>query len=1161
MKKKSASQSAFFNLRLLAGVFIALAAIFMALLGLGVFSVASTAQAQPQRHKFIIDPNLGIFSPGFDCSKIHELGIDKQENMRAGAIIIACGEGIGGTAYDSETAISARSGTFNSSTFSRNLIKNLPSSPLFIGSADVDVVLPDGAFPHVTQSESMEWCGANNTCVVNYNDSRTAPNCYSGISYSSDGGATWHASQQLCSGHGTNFGDPIVVFNAHLNMWFAGDLATGCGGQGVGMWTSPDGITWTAGACAANTGSGDRESMWVDNNPASPFYGRMYVSFNDFAVGGALKVVYSDNGTTWVAPVTLNAGFIRDIQVTGDLQGGGNVYVASMNEGSGGGLQNRQNVMYRSTNGGVNWASSNAGPAFEAPGRVLCTANTYFVCMFGTDNWRHMGWGEPAANGSVVSLDYAACGQNVSCGGATDHGDIYYIRSTDAGLTWGTPVKLNTDTGTAIQWQPSLAATQAGALFASWYDGREVNGGADLNCTAGSSSQNCYRRWGRVSFDNGATWQPDDMVGRSLTPLPGQPDGGVQPNYQGDYDYHSSLATTIIGGWTDGRNIISGQSQQDVFVNFVTGGFGVISSVPACNSVINTQPTDFVINLSAAVDTTTVQASDFSVNGIPSNLTPTFSNSNATITFHFSTSPVTTQGPQTMHIPAGAFNDTSNHPVADFTCTFCYALTPLQVTSTNPPVNGTFSPPAPGDYSFDVNFNQQIDPSSVQTSDLTITGNVGGSVTAVTVTNGNTTAHFTIHFQFGGSVTLSIGAGAITANGCNGNAAFSGMYTVQGCPPQNHYTISQIGGSIVPGTVDTGNHADDGTTPITLPFSFTLYDQTYTTANVDSNGTLQFGSNQSIFTNTCLPDTSGRTYMVYPYWDDLETVINLSGCASYPGGQCGVFTSVSGTAPNRIFNIEWRAVYFANNASQANFEVRLYEGQSRYDVIYGTVGNGNTSATAGVQKVTDFDQYFCNGSGNPATGGQSYILQSCNTQVTGAVSRKTHGAAGTFDINMPLTGLSGVECRTGGATHDYSLVVTFSGNVTVTGMPQAQVVSGVGCVGTGGVCDPNGTVSVNGAVVTVPLTTMGDVQVANVQINGVNSASDEPAVNVNIPMGFLAGDVTGNRTVNASDVALTKSQVGQTVGAGNFREDVNANGTITATDVSIVKSDVGHSLP
>src|SRR5438132_12331468 len=49
------------------------------------------------------------------------------------------------------------------------------------------------------------------------------------------------------------------------------------------------------------------------------------------------------------------------------------------------------------------------------------------------------------------------------------------------------------------------------------------------------------------------------------------------------------------------------------------------------------------------------------------------------------------------------------------------------------------------------------------------------------------------------------------------------------------------------------------------------------------------------------------------------------------------------------------------------------------------------------------------------TGGR-YCAHSA-PMVQSAVSRKTHGAAGTFDINMPLTGTSGVECRTGGATH------------------------------------------------------------------------------------------------------------------------------------------------
>src|SRR5678810_1328128 len=93
----------------------------------------------------------------------------------------------------------------------------------------------------------------------------------------------------------------------------------------------------------------------------------------------------------------------------------------------------------------------------------------------------------------------------------------------------------------------------------------------------------------------------------------------------------------------------------------------------------------------------------------------------------------------------------------------------------------------------------------------------------------------------------------------------------------------------------------------------------------------------------------------------------------------GIFTSVSGTAPNRIFNIEWRAQYFPGSGS-AGFELRLYEGQTRFDVIYGTVSSGNTSATAGVQKDdTAFDQFFCNGSGMPATGGQSYILTPCTS--------------------------------------------------------------------------------------------------------------------------------------------------------------------------------------
>src|SRR2546423_2297593 len=130
-----------------------------------------------------------------------------------------------------------------------------------------------------------------------------------------------------------------------------------------------------------------------------------------------------------------------------------------------------------------------------------------------------------------------------------------------------------------------------------------------------------------------------------------------------------------------------------------------------------------------------------------------------------------------MHIPAGAFNDTSAHPVADFTCTFCYAVTPLMVTSTVPAVGGNFTPPAPGNYNYDVNFNQAVDTASVQDSDLTVSGNSAPSVTGHILINGNTTVRFTLHMNFGGTLTARLGAGAVAANTCNGNAAFSGNYT------------------------------------------------------------------------------------------------------------------------------------------------------------------------------------------------------------------------------------------------------------------------------------------------------------------------------------------------------------------------------------------------
>src|SRR3954471_16772748 len=208
--------------------------------------------------------------------------------------------------------------------------------------------------------------------------------------------------------------------------------------------------------------------------------------------------------------------------------------------------------------------------------------------------------------------------------------------------------------------------------------------------------------------------------------------------------------------------------------------------------------------------------------------------------------------------------------------------------------------------------------------------------------------------------------------------------TATATPCTAQYAIAQIGGAIVPGTVDIGNHGDDTVTTIALPFAYTLYDQSFTSINLSSNGNAQFVTTDTTFTNVCLP-WAAHNYTIFPYWDDLYLV----------NSGFGIFTSVSGTAPNRIFNIEWRAQYFPGSGN-ANFELRLYEGQSRFDVIYGSVDSGNTSATAGVQRDdTTFVQYFCNGSGGASTGGQSYILQPCGTPSPTPTATATATASAT----------------------------------------------------------------------------------------------------------------------------------------------------------------------
>src|SRR5581483_8652945 len=402
MKKKSTSQTASFTPRVLVGVVVALAGV--SLLAYGALPTANPA-ARASHKKRVVAPSPGKYQvrtkPGinplvpamFDCSKIRQLGIDKMENFRAGAIRLFCGQAKGG---DPDIALA------NSNAFSK-LVQDL-TAPLVYGGTDVDLVTGTESFPNITQSETFSTANPDkpNEVIVAYNDSRGVnanPLVISSISISTDGGTTFtrvtNANGQ--SPFPNTFGDPVILYNRPTQTWFTVWL-DGNGSCTLGGFKSTDPgdpNSWTH-FCVHSNGGDDRESGWADNDPGSPFFGNMYVSWNDFNVGaGALVVSRStDNGSTWRSAITVaNTGtFIRDVQITGDMAGSGAIYIAGMDEGGGGFPHNDKNLIFKSTDGGATWANTYTGPAFPGPG---VTSSGYFDCMFSPAYWRHEGWGQP----------------------------------------------------------------------------------------------------------------------------------------------------------------------------------------------------------------------------------------------------------------------------------------------------------------------------------------------------------------------------------------------------------------------------------------------------------------------------------------------------------------------------------------------------------------------------------------------------------------------------------------------------------------------------------------------------------------------------------------------------------------------------------------------
>lgn len=168
-------------------------------------------------------------------------------------------------------------------------------------------------------------------------------------------------------------------------------------------------------------------------------------------------------------------------------------------------------------------------------------------------------------------------------------------------------------------------------------------------------------------------------------------------------------------------------------------------------------------------------------------------------------------------------------------------------------------------------------------------------------------------------------------------------------------------------------------------------------------------------------------------------------------------------------------------------------------------------------------------------------------------SRKLHGIAGPFGIDLPLAGKPGIESRSGGASNAHEMILTFANAVTFGG---ASVNPAAGKTAE---LEGSPVSSGDGKKVTLKLKNVSNAQTITVTLAGV---SDGTRTNdISVEMGVLFGDTTGDGVVNSGDITQTRRQSGQVTTESNKRIDLSADGVIDSGDITLVRRQSGAALP
>ncbi len=357
------------------------------------------------------------------------------------------------------------------------------------------------------------------------------------------------------------------------------------------------------------------------------------------------------------------------------------------------------------------------------------------------------------------------------------------------------------------------------------------------------------------------------------------------------------------------------------------------------------------------------------------------------------------------------------------------------------------------------------------------------------------------------TVTIGGTSDVRTVTGSATGGGGGGGYT---CADVGDPWVDATGGTQLPLSVD------DGFTAVTLPFSFSHFGQSHTQAFVSTNGFLTLGSSSgaNAASNPVIPAAAAPNGVIAPFWDDLS--LASSGA---------VYTLTTGTAPNRVFHVEWLNVPHFVNVGAATFEVSLYETSNeirfRYlDTVFGNVAwDAGRSATAGVESQN-------------GTQGTQYSRNQALLTAGKAISCSQGAPPPPPTLTVTTTTLPG-----GTVSQAYSQQVTAAGGSGTYGW---SVVSG--SLPPGLSLSPSGTPS---ATITGTPTTPGTYPFT-VQVTDGASANDTQALSITI--------------APAAALAITTTSVADGTVDSAYSQTVTATGGSTPYSWNVVSGSLPPGL-